>query len=634
MNDIVEIPLIPRAALFGNPEKSSAQISPDGAHLTWLAPLDGVMNLFITARGDTVAPRALTRETVRPVPAYSWARDSRHVLVLRDNDGDENWHVHAVDIATATSRDLTPHDGVMASIAGLSPKHPGAVLITHNRRDPRFPDLYRVEVATGAETLLAQNPGFAGFLVDDDFAVRLAVRMNPDGSTTTLQPGGAGDWQAWLECPPEDALCSLVTENFAPDGRTTLMLDSRGRDTAALVRFDLATRETILLAEDARADIGALITDLKTHAPLAYCVTYDRANWFALDPAIQPDLDFLAAAGIGDWSINARTDDDALWVVGAQSDVRPGAAYLYDRAARTLEKLYDARPALADAKLAPMRPVVIKSRDGLNLVCYLTMPVNAAGPQKLVLAVHGGPWARDRFGYNAVLQWLANRGYAALTVNFRASTGFGKAFINAGDHQWGRAMDDDLMDAVDWAVAEGIADADHVGIIGASYGGYAVLAGMTRNPTRYACGVDIVGPSNLETLLATVPPYWEAFRAQLVKSLGDPATPDGLALLRDRSPVHRADAIVRPLLIGQGANDPRVKQAESDQMVAAMQAKDIPVTYVLFPDEGHGFARPDNFIAFFAVAETFLSVHLGGRAEPPGPGEIERSTAQFLAGGI
>ncbi len=308
--------------------------------------------------------------------------------------------------------------------------------------------------------------------------------------------------------------------------------------------------------------------------------------------------------------------------------------YLFDRANNTLDKLYDAKPALAGAPLAPMRPVVIAARDGLNLVSYLTLPLGAAGPQPLVLVVHGGPWGRDHFWYNSWHQWLANRGYAALSVNFRASTGFGKAFINAGDHEWGARMDDDLLDAVDWAIAEGIADPTKVAIFGGSYGGYAVLAGMTRNPTRYACGIDIVGPSNLETLLATIPPYWEAFRAHLVKSLGDPDTAAGLALLRDRSPVHRADALARPLLIAQGANDPRVKQAESDQMVAALRAKDIPVTYLLFPDEGHGFARPENQIAFIAVAEQFLASHLGGLAEPVHPGELERSTAQFLAGNV
>jgi dipeptidyl aminopeptidase/acylaminoacyl peptidase len=635
MNDAVpSIPIIPREALFGNPEKSGAQIAKDGRHIAWLAPLDGVMNVFVAPRTALQDARPLTRETGRKIQTFAWARDSQHVLVYKDKDGDEDWHVYAVDLATATMRDLTPYPAINAGIAGSSRKHPGAVLITHNKRDPRFPDLFRVDVATGAETLLAENPGFAGFMTDDDFTVRFAEKMNGDGSSVALLPDGAGGWTEWLHIPAEDALTSGITDKFSPDGKTTLMKDSRGRDTAALMRLDLETQATTLLAADPRADIGGLITDPVSHAPLAYSVDYDRARWVALDPAIQPDLDFLNGAGIGDWGISSRTDDDTLWVVGAQSDTAPGAAYLYDRPAKTLEKLYDARPALADSPLAPMRPEIIPSRDGLNLVSYLTIPRFGAAPHPLVLAVHGGPWSRDSFGYHPYHQWLANRGYAVLSVNFRSSTGFGKAFLNAGDHQWGGKMDDDLLDAVDWAVGAGVADPARIAIFGGSYGGYAVLAGMTRNPTRYTCGVDIVGPSNLETLLATIPPYWEAFRAQLIKSLGDPDTAEGAALLRDRSPVHRAEALARPLLIGQGANDPRVKQAESDQMVAALQRKNIPVTYVLFPDEGHGFARPENNIAFNAVVEKFLAVHLGGRAEPPAPGEIERSTAQFLAGGI
>jgi len=627
-------PLIPRDLLFGNPEKSSARISPDGASIAWLAPLDGVMNVFVAARMTPEAASPLTRETGRNIPYFVWAADSRHVLFYKDRDGDENWHVHAVDIETAVMRDLTPHDGVNASIGRISRRRKNTVLIAHNARDQRFHDLYTVDVATGAATLLAENPGFTSFIADEDFAVRFAEKMNADGSTDVLRPDDHGGWTPWLAIAAEDALPTTLTSHFASDGKTTLIFDSRGRDTACLARLDLATGKTEVLAADPRADISGLITDPETHEPLAYSVCYERAQWHALDQAIAPDLAFLDAAGIGDWELLSRTDDDTLWIVRAEGDVAPDRVYLFDRANNTLDKLYDAKPALAGAPLAPMRPVVIAARDGLNLVSYLTLPLGAAGPQPLVLVVHGGPWGRDHFGYNSWHQWLANRGYAALSVNFRASTGFGKAFINAGDHEWGGRMDDDLLDAVDWAIAEGIADPTKVAIFGGSYGGYAVLAGMTRNPTRYACGIDIVGPSNLETLLATIPPYWEAIRAHLVKSLGDPDTAAGLALLRDRSPVHRADALARPLLIAQGANDPRVKQAESDQMVAALRAKDIPVTYLLFPDEGHGFARPENQIAFIAVAEQFLASHLGGLAEPVHPGELERSTAQFLAGNL
>jgi dipeptidyl aminopeptidase/acylaminoacyl peptidase len=639
MNAFTTTPLISRAALFGNPSRRGAAISPDGAHITFLAPLDGVMNVFIAPRGALDQATPLTQETKRGVPFYEWAKNSRHVLVGRDTDGDENYHIHAVDIKTGAARDLTPFEGVRAEVAKVSRQHPGAVVISHNARNPQFPDLVRVDIATGEATMIAENPGFAGFGIDDDFAVRYAVVIQPDGSQLVLRPDAAAGWAEFMRFAPEDAMTSGIEDLFASDG-STLLRSSAGRDTAALYRLDFATGAAHEIAADERADIGAVLVDPHSKAPLAYSVNYERNRYVALDAAVAADLAFLDGAGIGDWGLQSRTDDDGLWVVGADADTAPAAAYLYDRSLKTLEKLYDSRPELADAPLAAMHPVVIDARDGLKLVCYLTLPKGSdeATPGRpaqalpMVLMVHGGPWARDTFGYNSYHQWLANRGYAVLSVNFRASTGFGKGFLNAGNNEWGRAMDDDLLDAVDWAIGAGIADASRIAIMGGSYGGYATLAAMTRNPTKYACGVDIVGPSNLETLLATIPPYWEAGRAIFHKSIGNPDTADGLALLRERSPVHLADRLARPLLIGQGANDPRVKQAESDQMVAALKAKGIAVSYVLFPDEGHGFARPENNIAFNAITEQFLAAHLGGRAEPIGADEISRSTAQILEG--
>lgn len=636
--DPAALSLIPRTSLFGNPQKAGAQISPDGSHISWLAPRDGVMNLWVAPRNRLSDARPLTDERKRGIPGYAWAHDGQHMLVIKDTDGDENFHLHAVDLDTATMRDLTPHEAIQASIVKLSRRHRGAVIVSHNARNPQYPDLYRIDLASGAASMIAENPGLAGFDVDEDFNVRLAARLEADGSQSVMRPDGRGGWDTFLTFGREDAMNSGVLGLFAPDGRTTLMLSSAGRDTAALYRIDLENGETTLLADDDRADIGEIIVRPVENMPLAYGVNYERNRHVALDPSIRPDLDRLDNAGIGDWGIQSRSEDDNLWVIGAVSDTAPGVAWLYDRATRKLEKLYETRPELASAPLAAMQPHVIPARDGLKLVSYLTLPKGSdAAPGRaerrlpMVLLVHGGPWARDSFGFNPYHQWLANRGYAVLSVNFRSSTGFGKAFLNAGDHEWGRAMDDDLLDAVDWAIGAGIADPARIAIMGGSYGGYATLAAMTRNPERYACGVDIVGPSDLETLLATIPPYWEAGRSIFTKSIGDPSTAEGAALLRERSPVHLADKLARPLLIGQGANDPRVKQAESDQMVAALKAKSIPVTYVLFPDEGHGFARPENNIAFNAITEHFLAAHLGGRAEPL-TDEIERSTAQVLEG--
>jgi dipeptidyl aminopeptidase/acylaminoacyl peptidase len=351
-----------------------------------------------------------------------------------------------------------------------------------------------------------------------------------------------------------------------------------------------------------------------------------REEWTALDSKIGADLAWLRDQLKGDVSVTTRTDDDRLWTVAVDPVVASPSVYLFDRAQRTLKQLYVSRPELQGAPLQPMHTLELKSRDGLTLPSYLTLPpgsdANGDGrpeaPVPLVLLVHGGPWARDDYGYDVYHQWLANRGYAVLSVNFRGSTGFGKQFVEAANLEWAGKMHDDLIDAVQWAINNKVAPADKIAIMGGSYGGYATLVGLTFTPTAFACGVDIVGPSNLETLLKTIPPYWTAGIAQFHQRMGNPNTADGLKLLKERSPLYKAGNIVRPLLIGQGANDPRVNQAESDQIVSAMKSKGIPVTYVLFPDEGHGFARPENNIAFNAITENFLSGCLGGRAEAIG----------------
>ena len=630
--------LIPRAHLFGNPNRLNGTISPDGSRLGWVAPLDGVMNVWTAPFAAPEEARPMTHDAKRGVRDYYWAYDGQHLLFLQDRDGDENWRLHAVNVGTGETRPLTP-EGVRATPAGTSRHVRGAVLVTLNQRDPRYPDLFRIELATGDMTLVAENPGFAGFMANDRFVPRLALRSTRDGGQDMLRPAADGAWADWFRIAAEDAF-STGASHLSADGKTLYMRDSRGRDTAALVAMDLATDAQTVLAEHARADIGGLLTDRDTYAPLAYGVMVERLSYVALDPRVQPDLDFLAAQDIGDWWVMSRTEDDRRWIVGAYSDTRPSIVYLYDRESRCLRMLYATRPELTDAPLAPMHPVTIPARDGLELISYLTLPRHLdkaatgrpAVPAPIVLLVHGGPWARDVFGYNPYAQWLADRGYAVMSVNFRGSTGLGKQFINAANLEWGRRMDDDLLDAIAWAVDERIADPTRVAIFGTSYGGYAVLAAMTRNPELYACGVDVVGPSNLGTLLATVPPYWASFRAQLVRALGDPDTEEGRALLRERSPLHRAGSIRRPLLIAQGANDPRVKQAESDQMVAAMKANGVPVTYLLYPDEGHGFVRPENQLAFAAVAENFLAECLGGRAAPITAEEILATTMQTLEG--
>jgi dipeptidyl aminopeptidase/acylaminoacyl peptidase len=628
----MHIPLIPRAHLFGNPNKAQARISPDGAFLSWLAPVEGVLNVFVAPLDAPQAAEPVTQDRKTGIRNHLWTYDGRHLVYVQDEDGNEDWHIYAVDPRTRIVRDLTPFSGVTALIERVSRKARDHLLIGLNRRDPRFHDLHVVDPASGELTLVAENQGFAGFVSDDLLKPRLAFRDRPDGVREVLRLS-EGAWSPFVAFAAEDARVS-EPHHLDAEAKAAFFLDSRGRDTAALTRIDLATGNTKLVAAHDKADIGSVLIDQETREPLAYAVMTERLAYFAIDPKVEADIALLNGSDIGDWWVNARTEDDNIWIIGTSSDTRPSIEYLYDRRSRSIRELHRGRPELTDAPLAPMRPLTIKSRDGLDLVSYLTLPKEAkeGEPQPMVLDVHGGPWARDGFGFNPIHQWLANRGYAALSVNFRGSTGFGKSFINAGDGEWGRRMDDDLLDAVAYAVEQGIADPKRIAIMGGSYGGYATLVGLTRNPDLYACGVDIVGPSNLETLLRTIPPYWESFKAMLYKAIGDPDTPEGLALAHERSPLFRADRIAKPLLIAQGANDPRVKRAEADQMVAALKAKGIKAAYLLYPDEGHGFARPQNNIAFYAIAEAFLARHLGGRFEPMRGEELAASSVKILEG--
>ncbi len=620
------VELIPREALFGNPERANVQVSPDGKHLSWVAPVDGVLNVWVAPAADPAKVRAVTDDKTRGIRQYFWSYRPDTLLYLRDTGGDEDFHVYAVDLKSGARRDLSPYPKTRAEVVGISHLHPGAVLIGMNDRDAKWHDLYRVDLASGERTLIEKNTQeFAGYLADAALKPRLALKTRTDGGQDVLEPDGSGGWKKTGDIPFED---SLTTQpgSYTTDGRTLYYVDSRGRDTAGLYAVDVASGKKTLLLDDKRVDIGSTLMHPESGRSQAVAVDYLREQWKPLDPAVAKDLKTLAAIGPGKFSVPSRTLDDAVWIVLYTAADAPGTYYRYTRANGKLDKLFDVRPALAGKPLVPTTPIEIEARDGLTLVSYLTLPKGADAdgdgkpekPLPMVLNPHGGPWGRDSYGYNPTAQWLANRGYAVLKVNFRGSAGFGKSFINKADKEWAGKMHDDLIDAVDWAVKQGVTTADKVAIMGGSYGGYATLVGLTFTPDTFRCGVDIVGPSNLNTLLSTIPPYWASFFEQFAKRVGDPRTPDGKKLLAERSPLTRVDAIEKPLLIGQGANDPRVKQAESDQIVKAMQTKEIPVTYVLFPDEGHGFARPENSKAFNAVTEGFLSECLGGRVQPIG----------------
>ena len=618
--------LIARDALFGNPERANVQMSPDGKYLSWVAAVDGVLNVWVAPADNPSQARAVTQDKARGIRSYFWSYHPDTLLYLRDSGGDEDFHLYAVDLKTGQAKDLTPFPKTTAQVAGVSPKHPGTILVGMNDRDAQWHDIYKVDLASGNRTLLEKNDAqIAGYIADADYTLKYAQRSRPDGGADVLRRGANGAWEKFDDIPFEDVL-TTSPGGLTLDGKTLYFTDSRGRNTAALFAIDVASGKRSLVLEDARADVGGTLADPATGKVQAVSVDYLRDEWKVVDPAIRADLEKLEAIGPGDVSVNTRTLDDKTWIVAYSAAEAPLVYYRYDRGAGTLTKLFSARPKLEGKPLVPQWPVEIASRDNKTLVSYLTLPRSADAnndgkadaPVPLVLLVHGGPWARDSYGYGGYNQWLANRGYAVLSVNFRGSTGFGKDFTNAGNGEWAGKMHDDLIDAVQWAVKQGVTTQDQVAIMGGSYGGYATLTGLTFTPDAFACGVDIVGPSNLNTLLSTVPPYWASFFEQLAKRMGDPRTDAGKKWLTERSPLTRADQIKKPLLIGQGANDPRVKQAESDQIVKAMQAKNIPVTYVLFPDEGHGFARPENNKAFNAVTEGFLAQCLGGRAEPIG----------------
>jgi dipeptidyl aminopeptidase/acylaminoacyl peptidase len=629
-----EVELISRDALFGNPERANVQISPDGKYLSWVAPVDGVLNVWIAPAGDVAKAKAVTDDKARGIRQYFWSHRPDTLLYLRDSGGDEDFHLYSVDLTSGTKLDLTPYPKTRANVVGVSHLHPDTVLVGMNDRDTKWHDLYRVDLASGKRTLVEKNDAdIAGYVADPNFTVRYAQRSRDDGGTDFLQPDGKGSWTQVEEVPFEDFL-STELGHITTDGKILYLYESRGRDTTALYAIDTASRKKTLVFEDPRSDVSNSLADPQTGAIQAVATNYLREEWKPLDKRIAGDLDKLKGIGPGVASVSGRTQDDRTWIVTYSAAEKPAEFYRYDRAdGGKLTRLFSSRPALEGKPLVPQWPHEIRSRDGKTLVSYLTLPKSgdanndgkADKPLPMVLLVHGGPWGRDNYGYSGWNQWLANRGYAVLQVNYRGSTGFGKQFVNASDGEWAGKMHDDLIDAVDWAVTQGVTTKDNIAIMGGSYGGYATLVGMTFTPDAFKCGVDIVGPSNLVTLFNTFPAYWASFMEQWYRRVGDPRTEAGKQLLLDRSPITHVDKIKKPLLIAQGANDPRVIKAESDQIVEAMKAKDIPVTYVLFPDEGHGFARPENSKAFNAVAEGFLGTCLGGRVQPIG-GDFEGSS--------
>lgn len=636
-----QVPLIPREMLFGNPDRQDPKLSPNGLYLSYIAPYRGVLNIWLRTVGET-DDRVLTEDQGRGIRSCFWAYNGSQVIYTQDLEGDENHRLFVIDINTREIRCLTPPDPavahkVQAVVVARCPERPHEMLIGLNSRDETCHDIYHLDLRHGEIKLVQESwPDVMEWLVDNDMNLRGCMEaLHDGGSVLKLRDGASGAWHELLRWSQEDVLLSGVA-SFTPDNAGLFLLDSNGRNTSGLARYDIASGSREWLASDEQYDISRIEMHPTKHTVQAVGLFRERMQWLVLDPEEQSDFEYLRTAIQGDLQFYSRTLDNARWLVGCVRDDGPLEYYIYDRGSGGLQFLFSNREALADAPLVHMQPVQFAARDGLALHGYLSLPLDWSGPGPLVLDVHGGPWGRDVWGLNIEAQWFANRGYACLQVNFRGSMGYGKEFTNAGDREWGGKMQDDLSDAVAWAVAERIADPQRVVIYGGSYGGYATLAGVTFTPELYTAGVSIVGPSNMETFLNSIPPYWESFRRQMDLRVGRiPRYADGeragepmdeedwdiedraeVEFLRRRSPLFAVDNVRVPMLIAQGANDPRVKAAESEQFVSAMRAKGLDVEYVVYANEGHGFARPENRLDFYARAESFLARILGGRYEP------------------
>lgn len=607
-------PLIPRAVLFGNPAQVQPQISPDGKQIAYLAPHEGVLNIWVRSLREE-DDRVVTREKGRGISNFFWAFDSQHFLFLKDQDGNENTHLYFADIVRGEKKDLTPFADVRVQVLAFEKNHPNTVLIAMNRENSRFYDAYRLNFKTGEMELAAKNDGMVSeWVADKNLQVRAAVKTSDNaGYAVWTRKTELSEWALSAAWGFEDNFTCHVL-GFSGDGEVLYLVDSRGFSAGRLVRLDLNSGEKQVLAEDPNFDVVSVLMHPETGAPQIAFWIREKKEYQILDKSMEADVAAIEKDLGKNFMITSRDNADWFWTLRVESDTAPVAYYLYDRKNHQSRFLFEHQPELRRYRLAQMEPFSFTARDGLVIHGYLTFPIGKNRKNlPLVLKVHGGPWSRDVWGYDARAQWLANRGYLCLQVNFRGSTTYGKDFLNAGNKEWGGKMQNDLTDAVEWAVREGYADPKRIAIFGGSYGGYAALAGAAFTPELFRAAIAVVGPSNLLTFIQTTPPYWATELENIYRRVGH--FEKDADFLRSRSPLFSADKIKIPMLIAQGANDPRVKKAESDQIVEALKRHKIPHEYLLFSDEGHGFARPENQMRFFESAEKFLARHLGGAFE-------------------
>ena len=613
--------LIPREILFGNPVKTRPRLSPDGGFLAYLAPFDNVLNVWIRTIGAE-DDKPVTNDGTRGIRYYSWAEDSKHILYAQDAEGDENWRMYAVDIGTNETEDLTPFENVQVLFIETNKSFPDEVILSMNKEDPRVHDLYHLDLTSGELDLIAKNPGnFIDWIIDTHFKVRGAIAAKEDGGfDLVMRESDEADWQTLVTWDAEDGMTSAPNFVSPPtviseDGKYIFMMDSRNANAGRLIKLEITTGSLEVLVEDPEYDVSQyVLLHPQTNAVQAMALQKDRLEWVVLDKSLADDFRSINSLEHGDFYILSRDNGDKTWLVTFEKDNGPVTYYVYDRTSKKGTYLFNQKPDLDQYKLASMEPISFTSRDGLTIHGYITYPT---GKEKknlpVVLDVHGGPWARNTWEFDPHAQWFANRGYACLQVNFRGSIGYGKEFVNAGDKEFGGKAQDDLVDAVNWVIEKGIADPERIAIWGGSYGGYAALVGATLTPDLFCCAVDMFGPSNLITFIEAIPPWYSTLLATIYKRMGNPETEADF--LKSRSPLFKVDQIKIPILIAQGANDVRVKQVESEQVVEAMKEKGIEYEYILFPDEGHGFRKPQNRLKFYTAAEKFLAKHLGGRFE-------------------
>ena len=613
--------IIPRKVLFGNPNKARVSLTHDGKYILYVAPKDGVLNIWLAPSDDISKAEAITHDKGRGIWSYAKAYNNKNILYTQDFNGDENDRIYSYNIETKETKLLTPAKGVKAEIAGASHKKPNEILIYLNERNPEYFDIYKLNLDTLEKELIYKNDRFTDYVTDENLNLRFGSLLDKDGAVEYYELKD-GEPKLFTKISMEDSFNTSIL-GFDASGETLYMLEGRNRNTSALKAITLATGSEEILAEDAKADIGLFTVHPTKQTPQAVSIDYDRVSYKILDKDIEDDIKYLQSIDRGDLIINSRTLDDKTWIVAYMADNAPVKYYKYDRANKKAEFLFTNRKELEQYNLAKMIPIIIKSRDGLDLVSYITFPndvkldKNNIPDRKvpLILNVHGGPWVRDSWGYNPEHQWLANRGYAVLSINYRGSTGFGKDFLNAGNLEYAGKMHTDLIDGVNWAIKNNIVDSDKVCIMGGSYGGYATLVGLTMTPDVFACGVYVVGMSNLITHVQSKAPYMTPLLSIYKTRIGPWDTEEEKEFLRQRSPINFVDNIKKPLFIAQGVHDVRVMQAESEQIVNNMQTKHIPVVYALYKDEGHGFAKPGNRISYYALAEQFLAKILKGRAE-------------------